>query len=143
MPPDKLSIVVFSGDFTRVHYALCMASSAAAVGRPATLFFTMKAVHALLAEGGAGGPGWHDLAPADDGGTAEAIDAAFAARGVATFEGLLEACAELGVRFMVCEMGLKAEGVLPEALRRDLDIAEGGLVTFMADASADGAMVFI
>ena len=45
--PDKLSIVVYSGKFDEVHYALVMASAAAAVGRPVTLFFTMDACIAL------------------------------------------------------------------------------------------------
>ena len=39
--PEKLSIVVFSGDFDKIHYALVMASAAAAIDIPATLFFTM------------------------------------------------------------------------------------------------------
>ena len=39
--PRKLSLVVFSGSFEKVHYALVMASAALASGREATLFFTM------------------------------------------------------------------------------------------------------
>ena len=41
---SRLAIIVFSGDYDRVHYALAMASAAAAVSRPATLFFTMGAL---------------------------------------------------------------------------------------------------
>ena len=33
---DKLSVIVFSGLFDKVHYALAMATAAAAVGRPVT-----------------------------------------------------------------------------------------------------------
>ncbi len=124
--PDKLSIIVYSGDFDRVHYALAMAAAAAAIDRPATLFFTMEAIRAL----------------AKDGGAAER-DAARAARGVATFEELLAACAALDVRFMVCEMGLRAVGLGTSDLRDDIVFEEGGLVTFLNDASASGAMVFI
>ena len=40
--PEKLSLVVFSGDFDKVHYALVMASAAAAIDTPVTLFFTME-----------------------------------------------------------------------------------------------------
>ena len=54
MPPDdkaprpqKLSVIVFSGDYDRVHYALAMASAAAATNRAVTLFFTMAATRAL------------------------------------------------------------------------------------------------
>ena len=44
---------------------------------------------------------------------------------------------------MVCEMGLRALGVDLEALRGDLPIAVAGLVSFFADAEADGAMLFV
>ncbi len=61
LSPDKLSIIVFSGDFERVHYALAMAAAAAAVDRPTTLFFTMEAIGALAKRRGDGAPGWSAL----------------------------------------------------------------------------------
>ena len=75
--------------------------------------------------------------------TTTTADRGFAERGVATFEELLEACVALGVKVMVCEMGLKALGMDPEALRSDVPVAKGGVVTFLADASRDGAMLFV
>jgi peroxiredoxin family protein len=135
---DKVSLVVFSGGFERVHYALATAAAAAASNRAATLFFTMGAARALVAEG----PGWHRL-PAEEGTDAAATDALFRARGIGGFEELLEACVALGVRVMVCEMGLKALGIDPAALRADVPLTPGGLVTFLADASKHGAMLFI
>lgn len=140
--PDKLSIVVFSGDFERVHYALVMASGAAAIGKPATLFFTMQACRALARPGEGGAPAWRAL-PADGNRLAGNVDDGFAARNVATFEELLAACVELGVRFLVCEMGLRAIGMDRGSLRDDVPIEEGGVVTFLSDASSDGAMLFI
>jgi len=136
-PPDKLSIVVHSGDFERIHYALAMAAAAAAVDRPTTLFFTMAALRALAKAGADGAPGWTALPGA------AARDQEFSARGVAGFETLLEACKALGVTLMVCEMGLRASGLERADLRDDLTFREGGIVTFLADASADGAMLFI
>ncbi len=130
--PDKLSIIVYSGDFGRVHYALAMAAAAAAIDRPVTLFFTMEALRTLAKDAG-----WRGIAGA------EARDAAYQARGVATFEELIAACAALDVRFMVCEMGLRAIGLTAAELRDDVAFTEGGLVTFLNDASASGAMVFI
>ncbi len=134
--PDKLSIVVFSGDFERVHYAFSMAAASAAVDRPATLFFTMEAIRALAKPTADGTPGWTAIPGA-------ARDAEFAARGVATMETLIESCAALGVTFLVCEMGLRAAGLAMVDLRDDLDYAEGGIVTFLNDASASGASFFI
>ena len=55
--PDKLSVLVLSGQFERVHYALVMTSAAAAIGTPSTLFFTDQALRALIADG-PDGPGW-------------------------------------------------------------------------------------
>ena len=98
--PDKLSIVVFDGRFDRVHYALVMASAAAATSRKVTLFFTGSALTALKPGG------WRGLD-----GEAERTDADYKKKGVADFESLLEACRDLGVRFIACEMGLRAAGI--------------------------------
>jgi peroxiredoxin family protein len=118
------------------------------VGIPATLFFTMEASRALLRPGDDGAPAWRRL-PAGEGEDGErghpggAVDDRYAAHGVAGFDELLAACAELGVRFMVCEMGLRAKGLSRDHLRDDLPIEQGGVVTFLNDASRAGAMLFI
>lgn len=137
VPPDKLSIVVFSGLFERVHYALVMASAAIATNKPVTLFFTMGAARALLKHSG-----WLRLS-CDEAGSALAMDEMFKQRGIGSFEELLSACVSLGVRFQVCEMGLKALGIEKEELRPDVPLSLGGVVTFLSDASQDGAMLFV
>ncbi len=136
-PPEKLSIVVFSGDFGRVHYALATAAAAAAVDRPVTLFFTMDAITALTGPAADGQPGWTTLPGA------AGRDAAFAAAGIATFEELWSACGALDVTLMICEMGLRAVGLTAADLRPDLAFTEGGIVSFLNDARADGAMLFV
>ncbi len=142
--PDKLSIVVFAGEFDKVHYALVMASGAAAVGTPVTLFFTMQACRALLKPAADGTPAWRSMPVSDGSGrTGGEMDDDFAARNVATFEELLLACPEMGVRFLVCEMGLKAVGLERGDLRDDLPLEDGGVVTFVTDASPDGTMLFV
>jgi peroxiredoxin family protein len=135
-PPAKLSLIVFSDAYERVHYALALASSALAIGRPATLFFTMGGIRALIRADEAGVPGWRSLPGAER-------DDEFAAEGVATFEELLGACVSLGARVLVCEMGLKVEGLSAEDLRPDVTIGQGGIVTFLNDARADGAMLMV
>jgi Uncharacterized conserved protein len=121
-----LSVVVFSGDFERVHYALVLASAAAALGGPATLFFTGEAIRALVAN-----DGWRML-PAAGGATGGEIDTGYVSRGVAGFAELLEACVAMGVRFIVCEMGLRVIGLTRTALRDDVPIEEAGVVTLLA-----------
>ena len=145
--PDKLSIIVYDGHFDKVHYALVMAAAASAVGRPVTLFFTMGACRALMKPADDGQPAWRDMplseAMSEGGGLGGAKDDEFAAMGVATFEELLSSCAQLGVKFMVCEMGLRAMNLEGEPLRDDIPLEEGGVVAFLNDASKDGAMIFI
>ena len=133
---ERLSVLLLSGSFDRAHYALSIASSAAALDRPATLFVTLAATRALLAEDGQRRPGWAslplsaDLADPDvaDG---AALDARNRARGVAGFEELLQACVALGVEIMVCEMGLRALDLEARALRADVPIRAGGLATLL------------
>lgn len=143
--PEKLSIVVFSGDFDKVHYALVMASAAAAIDIPATLFFTMGASRALLASDN-DDPQWRNLPAGEIGEKGETggdIDDGFKARTVATFEDLLQACVAMGVKFMVCDMGLRAMDLEGAKLRDDVPIETGGMVTFLNDAKAQGQMVFV
>ncbi len=144
--PKKLSIVVFSGDFDKVHYALVMASAAAAIDIPVTLFFTMGASRALLADPEDGIPSWRSLPAGEIGGEGETggnIDDGFKVRTVAAFEDLLQACVAMGVKFMVCDMGLRAMDLEGADLRQDVPIETGGMVTFLNDAQADGQMVFV
>ena len=135
-PPAKLSLILFTGDYERVHYGLALASSALAIGRPVTLFFTMGGIRSLIRGDEDGVAGWRSLPGSER-------DDDFAAEGLATFEELLGACVSLGATMLVCEMGLKAEGLATGDLREDVKVVSGGIVTFLNDARADGAMLMI
>jgi peroxiredoxin family protein len=141
---EALSIAVHAGEFDRVHYALVMASAAAASDRRVTLFFTGHAVAAVAAGGqdSTGGLtiGWHALEARPE--DAVTRDAALRARGVAGFEELLAACRELGVRLIVCEMALRAAGFETQALRTDLALERAGVVTFLNQGTG-GALMFV
>jgi peroxiredoxin family protein len=136
---ETVAIAVHAGAFDRVHYALVMASAAAASDRRATLFFTGNAVIAATRRAD-GAPGWHGLEAPPEG--AAARDAAWRARQVAGFEELLAACRELGVRMIVCEMALRTAGLAPAVLRADLQPEVAGVVTFL-QAAAGGATLFV
>ncbi len=145
MPDERLtqlSIVVYDGHFDKIHYALAMASSAAAIDASVTLFFTMDATMALM-RGDDGQPGWRSLPVSQGYGNGGNMDDDFAAQKIGTFEELLSACLEMGVVIMVCEMGLKARGLSAAALREDIPVTSGGLVTFLSKTTADGSVVFI
>jgi peroxiredoxin family protein len=121
-PGAPLSVIVLSGEEARIHYALALVASARAIGRPATLFFTMQAIRALLL------------------GFDPDADARRRAQGVAEREVLLTSCVELGARLIVCEMGLRAMGIDRTALRSDIALEIAGIVTLL-DATPPGAQL--
>ncbi|MBW6401922.1 DsrE family protein [Roseomonas sp. HJA6] len=119
----SLGILLESGGHARGHYALVVAAGAAALGREVTLFATNQGC-LLLAE----------PCPLLD----DPREAQVTAAGVAGVGTLLEACAELGVRRIVCEAGLKAEGLTGLTLAAGVEVA--GIATFL-DAVGDGQIV--
>jgi peroxiredoxin family protein len=118
-PDGGLSLIVRAGDYESVHYALALASAALAVNKPAVLFFTMGGLRALIGPP----PGLDDWGR----------DALMRERGVGDFETLLQACVELGARFIVCEMGLRALGIERAQLRTDVPFTVAGIVTLLEE----------
>jgi peroxiredoxin family protein len=114
-----VSVIVRSGDYESVHYALALASAALAVNQRAVLFFTMGGIRGLMGPP----PALVDWSR----------DAHNKARGVGDFETLLQACVELGARFIVCEMGLRALDLDAASLRRDVPFTVAGIVTLLED----------
>lgn len=133
-----LAIAVHSGGYDRVHYALVMASAAAATNRLVTLFFTGRALRVL-----AGDDGWMALDPADDGLSPADRDALLARRGVATLPELLDVCGELGIRVIACEMGWRALGIDRPVVRSGLSVETAGVVTLLGSVPPDHHLVFV
>ena len=119
----KLGILLESGGHARGHYALVVAAGAAALGRQVTIFATNQGCLLLACP-----------SPLLD----DPREAAITARGVAGIATLLDACAELGVRHMACEAGLKAEGLTAVTLAPGVEVA--GIATFL-DAVGEGQIV--
>lgn len=119
MKEGGLSIIVRSGDYESVHYALALAAAAVAVNKTAVLFFTMGGIRALTGSP----PGLADWGR----------DALMRERGVGDFETLLQACVELGAKVIVCEMGLRALGIDKAALRKDVPVTIAGIVTLLEE----------
>lgn len=115
-PPRSLGILLLSGAHDRAHYAFVLAAAAAALGREVVLFATNQGCRALLAD-------WSGL-------TDVARDARVRAAGVAGIEELRAACAEMGVRLIVCEAGLRAEGIDAGSLLTGVEVA--GVATFLS-----------
>lgn len=114
-PPPPLGILLLSGDHERAHYALVLATGAAALGREVTLFATNAGCRLFLAPTPLLG---------------DAREAALAARGVAPIATLLPAAAELGIRRIACEAGLRAGDLAGAPLAPGVEVA--GVATFLA-----------
>ena len=117
MPP--LGVLLLSGDHDRAHYALVLATGAAALGREVVLFATNAGCRLLLAP-----------SPLLD----DPREAHLAARGVATIATLLDAASDLGIRRIACEAGLKAEDLAGAPLAEGVEVA--GVVTFLTAVGA-------
>jgi len=140
----RLSLIVFSGDFDRVHYAFAMASAAAATDRPVTMFFSGGALRFFSAVANDGTPGWATLAPAENSATAIERDDELSKVGIGTIEELAMACVELNVAFFRCDMGVKANKLDSATFRPDIPTRSGGLVSFLAEAEKeDSQIVFL
>ena len=118
MSRGGLSIIVRSGKYEDAHYALAMASAALSVNQAAVLFFTMGGLRALMSQ------------PALDGWDRDALNRQ---RCVGDFETLLQACIELGARFIVCEMGLRSLAIDRASLRTDIPFTVAGIVTLLEE----------
>ncbi len=123
MAKRRLSLILHSADYGRIHYGFVMAAAATATDRPVTLFFTMGAIHALT-------PGW-----------GRANDSANAEKGIATLAEMIAACAEFEADFQICDAGLKSEGLMMDDLRPDIAATPGGMVSFLAEAERDNAQI--
>lgn len=120
MPSDPLGILLLSGSHDRAHYAFVVAAGAAAMGRRVVLFATNAGCHALFTD-------WSRLNDAER-------DARLRQAGVAGLEELRAAAQEMGVRLIVCEAGLRAEGLGQDRLMPGVEVA--GIATFLSAVGA-------
>jgi peroxiredoxin family protein len=123
-PAGTLGILLLSGTHERAHYAFVLAAAAAALGRGVVIFATNEGTRALCRD-------WSTL----DG---SGRDAGLRVRGIAGIGDLRDAAAELGVRLIACELGLKIAGIPPERLSEGVEIA--GVATFL-DATRGGQTI--
>ncbi|WP_431280960.1 DsrE family protein [Humitalea sp. 24SJ18S-53] len=112
----SLGLLLRSGGHEAAHYALVLATGAAAVGRDVVIFATNDGCALLLAT---------PTALLED-----PRESLLAARGVAGIGTLLAAARDLGVRLIACDAGLRATGIAAGALAADVEVA--GVVTFLS-----------
>lgn len=135
MAARGLTLIVQTNAVDRVHYALMLAASNAALGGATTLFFAVEGVTALTA--GA----WPGLATAS-GEPANAYFARLETAGVAHPDDLVEALAELDARFAVCDTALAVAGYRLEDLRDDVRLDVTGLTDILA-SSGENRLLYV
>jgi uncharacterized protein len=117
VPSDRaLGVLLMSGSHDRAHYAFVIASGAAALGREVIVFATNRGCQALCRD-------WSGLSDAGR-------DARIRGRGVAGLDTLRGACAEMGIRLIACEAGLRAEALDASMLLADVEVT--GIATFLS-----------
>lgn len=95
-----LTLMVLSPEADKIHMALMMGATAAAMGRPTTFFFSKWATRFLAQDG------WAKL-NASDGSSGPAMDSALEEKGVADTALLIDGLNALDVRFVACETALR------------------------------------
>jgi peroxiredoxin family protein len=113
---QAVGVLLMSGSHDRAHYAFVVASGAAALGREVIVFATNQGCRALFRD-------WSGLADANR-------DVRIQDRGVAGLDTLREACAEMGIRLIACEAGMRAEAFDASSLMADVEVA--GIATFLS-----------
>lgn len=121
---NVLGVLLISGTHERAHYAFVVATAAASIGRKVVVFATNDGCRALSDD-------WSGLA-------GSARDAGVRELGVAGLGELRAAAAELGVRQIACETGLRLSAVSPQGLAPGVEVA--GVVTFL-EAVGSGQLV--
>jgi uncharacterized protein len=121
VPSDApLGVLLLSGAHDRAHYAFVVASGAAALGREVVLLASNLGCLALCRD-------WSGLSDVGR-------DRRIQANGVAGFDTLRAACAEMKVRMIACEAGLRAESIDTERLLANVEVA--GIATFLSAVGA-------
>jgi peroxiredoxin family protein len=138
--PDKITIVVHSGDLDKLYSALIIANGALAMGMEASLFFTFWGLMRLKKGG------------LDKGGLSRMnllglgrlmIRRRMKKAGLVSLERLLSDFKELGGRIIACDMTMEIMGIGPEDLRQDLVTDCGGVGMYIQEARESKIALFI
>lgn len=154
--PEKVSIIVFSGDMDKVMGAFIIAVGAAAFDMEVTMFFTFWGLKAIQ-KGNLTGTSFFGrmLGMMNRGGVSRLGPSKFNFGGmgrwmfkkmmknhnVTALPELVKQARELGVKMIACEMSMNVMEIGREDLVDGVDLA--GVATFVADASESKFSLFI
>jgi peroxiredoxin family protein len=157
--PQKVTIVLFSGEMDRALAAFTIANTAAAMGKEVTIFFTFWGLNVIKSPGGAhGGKGWmRKMLNWMNSGHARRLPLSkfnFLGMGpwmmkhlmkeqrMLPLEEMLKQANQLGVKFIACTtsiglMGLAEDDFVPEVQ------TFAGAATYLGEAGQAGVNLFI
>jgi peroxiredoxin family protein len=138
--PERLTIVLHSGDMDKVYSALIIANGALAMGMEATIFFTFWGLQRL--KKGALGKG--PLSKMNFLGLGKwMVRQRMKKANVASLEKMLQDFKELGGKIMACDMTMEIMGIRPEDLRQDLIDEYCAVGSFVQEARNSQVTLFI
>jgi peroxiredoxin family protein len=157
--PDRVTIVVLSGDMDRVMAALIIATGAAAMGMPVTMFFTFWGLNAIRRRGAATLAkdwlrrmfGWLNKGGAE---TLPLSKFHFWGLGTGMMKRvmrenrmpgvpeLIEMARDLGVKFIACTTTMGLMGISKDTLIDGVDQL-AGVTTYLAEAKQGSVNLFI
>ena len=146
--PDKLTIVLHSGDMDKAYSALIIANGALAMGMEASIFFTFWGLNRLRKDDPLAFP----AAGLDKGPLSKMhmlglgkwmIKRRMKKANVASLETLMKDFKELGGKIIACDMTMEIMGIRHDQLREDLIDECGAVGSFIQEARASGTVLFI
>jgi peroxiredoxin family protein len=157
--PDKVTIVVLSGDMDRVMAAFIIATGAAAMGMQVTMFFTFWGLNAIRRKGAStaardwlrrmfgflnrGGAETLPLSRFNFGGLGTTMmKRVMQQHRMPGVPELLQTAQELGVRFIACTTTMGLMGISKETLIEGIDQL-AGVTTYLAEAKQGSVNLFI
>jgi peroxiredoxin family protein len=157
--PDKVTIVLLSGDMDRAMAAFIIATGAAAMGMQVTMFFTFWGLNAIRRPGGAttakdwlrrmfgllnrGGADTLPLSKFHFGGLGtRMMKRVMSQNRMPGIPELLATAQDLGVRFIACTTTMGLMGISKDTLIEGIDQL-AGVTTYLAEAKDGSVNLFI
>jgi peroxiredoxin family protein len=146
--PEKLTIVLHSGDMDKAYSALIIANGALAMGMEASIFFTFWGLNRLRKDDPLAFP----AAGLEKGPLSKMhmlglgkwmINRRMKKAHVASLETLMTSFKELDGKIIACDMTMEIMGIRPDQLRQDLIDECGAVGSFIQEARESGTVLFI
>lgn len=157
--PDKVTIVLLSGDFDRAMAAFIIATGAAAMGMQVTMFFTFWGLNAIRRKGATSAAsdwlrrmfGWLNKGGAEIlplsrfhfwGLGTRMMQVVMRQNRMPGVPELMQTAMDLGVRFIACTTTMGLMGITKDTLIEGID-QFAGVTTYLAEAKQGSVNLFI